>query len=943
MGLSLALVVACNSESSATDEPIREAIPVAPAPVAPAPVVPEPVTPIVITQALATGDVSYVDDASLLVAELKHTVTANQITAKSIKQSLFNIGAKDAPALIDLTWWPTHDAAAFKNTYGINYSVIESNAIIPEYDDGKRKPEALPVAIAGQYKAQGRYLALNSNPFRNKGKDDNALNADMELWLKNATYWLSQRNDFSADKPLNIVMSQLDDSYYFKDRTLTRTWFDEHYTDNVNYNLPQVCDGSALASCVSEDTDLVILSQYTDGLTDDEVGDYVASVETLLTQGTSVLYVHHDGNLKPLGKALFELLHITYIGDNYWRKFGTTAFNVMDNYDVLPADIELQVALLNRLDSNSFSVDLSQCNDKTCEPASLMDEQFYQAASMIKAQIDSIDKNKIALFEDDIFNYQKLLILLGDKYRQDVLFPMNKVDTNANVFLRSLYADHVLFNNRQINTAQASLGDFSRSDFSHITPVTQQVSLSTRGAFQAAGVYVLPGKTVTITRNDNLDVNTSVFINTLRSGSTHEYLAKDGYSRPKFIKSQSYNIKPGETLTLTSAYGGLLQVGFDTKTNVVATDPLAQVDFTFVNVGLHPVWRSNSDNVAFTAQVSANQYDWAEFITANFQVHSTTDKMLKTIADPTWSDLSLLATTTQKYTHGYEKALGGFEGPNIEVLAEVVSFANSKGLALAYKDQIHHFNADRATCGSGCSGNPYDANWQFNPLGHGDLHEIGHTQESSRFRFSGWDSHSSTNYYSYFTKHMNFQKTGNAPVCQNLNFESMFTHLKASRQQGVDSYQYMQDLGLNSWSNGAMIMIQAMMAAQNAGTLDIGWHLIARLHVLDRNFSTALKQESTWLSTRDVLGFSQYSQAEAKSIGKNEWLAIAMSTAIERDITDFTTMWGLVVDDKAKAQIAATQSTVLPMNFYASNNLGGYCESLAQPKITVNANMAWPH
>jgi len=927
MGLFVTFVVGCNSDSGEKNT-----------------AGPTPMPPTAIEQALATGDVSYIDDASSIVLEINNTVSKNLQAGQEIKQTLFNIpnGIVNDDSLTDLTWWPTHDAAAFKNTYGINYSLIESNAIIPENDDGSRTPEALPVAIAGQYK-QGRYLALNSNPFRNVGRNENALNAEMESWLKNAVNWLSQRDDFSADKPLNIVMSQLDDSHYFKDRTLTRTWFDEHYTDNVSYNLPQACDGSALVTCVSEDTDLVILSQYAGGLTDDELSDYVASVETLLRQGTSVLYVHHDGNLKPLGKALFELLHITYIGDNYWRKYGTSSFNVMDNYNVIPADIEQQIVLINRLDTNGFTVDLSQCDDKSCEPASLMDEQFYQAAAMIKAQIDSLDKNKQRLFSSDEFKYQKLQILLADKYRQDVVFPMNRADTNANVFLRSLFSDHVLFNNREINAAQADLGNFSRSDFSHITPVTQQVSLITRGAFQAAGAYMLPGKTVTITRNDSLDVNTSIFINTLRSGSTHEFLLKDGYSRPKFIKSQSYSIEPGETLALTSAHGGLLQVGFDSKTNVEAQDPNAQVNFTFANVGLHPVWRSDEDNAAFTAQVNANQYDWAEFITANFQVHSTTDKMLKTIADPTWSDLSLLATTTQKYTHGYEKALGGFEGPNIEVLAEVVSFANSKGLALAYKDQIHHFNADRATCGSGCSGNPYDANWQFNPLGHGDLHEIGHTQESGRFRFSGWDSHSTTNYYSYFTKFMNYQETGVLPVCQKLNFETMFNHLKDSKQQGVDSYQYMQNLALNSWSNGAMIMIQAMMAAQNETPLTTGWHLIARLHVLDRHFTAAVKKEASWLATRDVLGFSQYSHAEAKSIGKNEWLAIAMSTAVERDVTDFTTMWGLAVNDKAKAQIAATQTTMLPMNFYASNNLGGYCESLAQPKIAVNASMVWPH
>lgn len=197
--LTLALVVGCNSESTqqgSTDSNGSD-LPI---------ISPEP-TPI--EQALATGDVSYISDASSLVYEIENTVTANQVTAQTIKQVLFNIGVEGEQALTDLTWWPTHDAAAFKNTYGVNYAVIESNAIIPAYENGQRVPEALPMAIAGTYQSKGRYLALNANPFRNVGKDINAINTEMNSWLKNAVPWLAQRDDFSVNRPLNIVMSQL--------------------------------------------------------------------------------------------------------------------------------------------------------------------------------------------------------------------------------------------------------------------------------------------------------------------------------------------------------------------------------------------------------------------------------------------------------------------------------------------------------------------------------------------------------------------------------------------------------------------------------------------------------------------------------------------------------------------------------------------------------------
>jgi hypothetical protein len=51
-------------------------------------------------------------------------------------------------------------------------------------------------------------------------------------------------------------------------------------------------------------------------------------------------------------------------------------------------------------------------------------------------------------------------------------------------------------------------------------------------------------------------------------------------------------------------------------------------------------------------------------------------------------------------------------------------------------------NADQATCGYGCSGNPYDAYWAFDPVGHGDVHEVGHNIENRMLGFEEWDYHS---------------------------------------------------------------------------------------------------------------------------------------------------------------------------------------------------------
>ncbi|MCW0468974.1 hypothetical protein OH492_07480 [Vibrio chagasii] len=35
-----------------------------------------------------------------------------------------------------------------------------------------------------------------------------------------------------------------------------------------------------------------------------------------------MLYLHLDGGMTELGNALFAEMHMTYVGDNYWRKLG---------------------------------------------------------------------------------------------------------------------------------------------------------------------------------------------------------------------------------------------------------------------------------------------------------------------------------------------------------------------------------------------------------------------------------------------------------------------------------------------------------------------------------------------------------------------------------------------------------------------------------------------
>ena len=121
-------------------------------------------------------------------------------------------------------------------------------------------------------------------------------------------------------------------------------------------------------------------------------------------------------------------------------------------------------------------------------------------------------------------------------------------------------------------------------------------------------------------------------------------------------------------------------------------------------------------------------------------------------------------------------------------------------------------NADQAACGYGCSGNPYDAYWAFDPIGHGDIHEMGHSLQ--KIRFEGFPNHAATNTFSYYTKSHYFDNTDGDNSCGGQPFKNVFDTVQAFvGESNVTSY-----LKTNLWDIAGLgeqylLEIQAMMHA----------------------------------------------------------------------------------------------------------------------------------
>ncbi len=891
--------------------------------------------------ALQTGDArNVISDLPLVTAALDEIAQGRNLLLNA-KTQIFNLNpdgtAKaDGSSLTAIDWDPSWDAATLIPSLGDNTGLLRTNAVAIS---GKTVYEE-DIAIIGE-QGNARYLAMGGNPFRHI--DAAHINAQMHSVMENSLAWLTGRSDLKT-APFNVVIAHLDQSFYFPDEVRTRDWLDAHYPGQVSYNAQNVCDGAALSGCLNASTDLLIISQVASGADPAVVAQAVAQA---MNNGIPVLYVHHDGNLTSLGSALFDVFKISHKRDNRSYSLSLAAYDPTANLTVVPAHIDAINTLLTQFQSgNDFAIDWTQCRGvwwgTDCDNIPAVQTLFLNGANAVRDMVADLETRQIDLFADPNGNrLNKLLILIADRYRQDIRFPMDKGSNNL-AFFKSYYADKVVYNTRRINPAQSDLGNFSRSDFSHITPTTRTVSLTSKKYFRSTGAYALPGQTVRVTRLDNSAVTVKVFINTLRWQSTH-YWSNNGYTRPIYLQTAHFTLQPNQTLELTSPHGGPIQLEFS------ANDLPVQVRLE--NVGEHPYWASSADDASFAQKLSAAEYDWAEIVTPNFEIHSTLDKMVSSVTNTRWGSAAALAAGAERYINNFPHVIAGLRGPGIDVMPEVHDFATARGWSVNLTDITKHMNADQASCGGGCSGNPYDAYWAFDPVEHGDVHEFGHSLQGN-MRFVGWENHSMTNYYPYYTQAKYNETLGrNAKTCKALQFRQGFDALQTSINQ-ADPAAYMQSnfWASSDWNTQSAMFIQIMMAAQDAGALQDGYLLRARLHVIEREFLRADDNDASWAAKKDSLGFSNYTRTEAIDTynnAKNDWLVIALSSITERDYRDYLRMWGIPFSAKADAQVATLNYPPIARQFFMTA-ADGYCQLgqngdfLAKPAYPVDGQQVWP-
>lgn len=749
---------------------------------------------------------------------------------------------------------------------------------------------------------------------------------ELEVIIDRLLGWLTRRGQADLSHPQRVSFVGL--SPHSSERSA-------RYLDARGGWITSRCDSADLLRECASGAELLVVGSGGD------VGGAV-SVETLLEvvdlareRGAGLLYVHqHSWNSAPATSSLLSRFGLTMQEPggpgNFFARESAQWESAAEMFAAVDARASLR-ELVTRARDDTFSFEIAQCDEQDCSELEEYATEFERGASLVRSANRALELRNAPLFSLEGARLHKLLNLLGDLWRSEVSFPMDRLTTPTAEFLRAYYADHVALALREINPAQPDLGNFSRSDFSHITPQEVTRVYQSKPPSRAAQVYALPGAPLRVTRLDQAEGQVRVKVNSLRVGSTKAF-ADRGYQRPKYLTSHPVPLPSGETVTLTSPYGGPVQLEFDQRD--------VEVRVRFEGVGLHPVWRDSEDDLAFQRAIEADEYDWVEFVTSHFEIHSTRAKILETFTGPLASLGSELEALIQTYHHGLTLALAGYRGPGIPELNEVVEYATARGWTRSERDVVQHFNADQPTCGYGCSGNPYDAGWAFEALGHGDLHEVGHNHERGVFKFNGRAGHAHTNFYSYYAKQEHALRSGQDADCQQLPFEALFHKLQDAALSDDPYLTMHRDSSLLGWAEGVTMLIQALMAAQARGVVTRGWHLIGRLHIHERLFRAARSDEAAWIAERSGLGFSALTRAQAQAITNNDYLLIALGAVSELDFRDYFHMWGLETTSHARAQIAQEAYPEVERVYYAAASTDA-CSLWTAREIPIDGASLW--
>ncbi|MFB2685750.1 ImpA family metalloprotease [Shewanella mangrovisoli] len=872
-----------------------------------------------------------------------------------------------------ISWHPTHDSITFSSFMPENtFTLLPSNV------DGSGASAVRGLVMAGEQQGQ-RYAAMGGNLFAVNNSDQS------DKLLKNLIGWLTKGGD--QQNGLSIVTAQMPsraDSWYFPHNEGLRTWLSKYYPDAHSINDANSCDYTALASCIDTlKPDLIVISD----IDRDNLG--YAGIQAAITKakaaGIPLLLSNYRREQSAMLSPLYLEMGLSTAG-NYWSKLNANNLSIdtILAQDKTLADVE---TLLANLREQRFDTQvLNDCggNYLSCNSSAFV-ETFKAGADWYRSNAETLDNNDIDAFNSPNFSLMKAGLLLADKYRSEIDYPIAYSESAQ--WQQALFADWTVSYARAHNLAQPDLGEYvtdrtnlskgSNAHYAYPATVSERKSITVpySGQWTTTGWYALPGQTITLNRLDNTDANVEIKLNYHRRNTNRAYEQKV-YRAPLELAQQRLKLAKGQSLEFSTPYGGPIYL------YISGGDGALSVDVQAKNVAKHPSimdFSNPAEITAFSDKIQNTELPHVDLRTDGAEQHLRRDRFMNAIGGKIPDVNALLKSIVEDHINSVYTLAGlKIQGKSLseslpsDVLASCQALfgADCTDASLHTRSIIQHANYDQnAHCGSGCSGNPWDAAWNISPTGWGDNHELGHNLQTNRLNvqyataanrdnWAGYGSRAGENSNNIFPYVVlwktHYLRDGNTSSITDghMNHKDLFYVFMSDAAGTTDTSGKRVVFGANCkvldvgedrytapWASNAYAVhngyrmafyIQMALKAHgmtlNDGTsLSNGFNIFTLLYQHSRIFGKYANNASDWEANRSKLGFelfpyeghSVYGGKTVRDIPGNDFMLVSLSKLTGKDWRSHFDMLGLRYSSLAAAQVAANASQgAVPMGMY---------------------------
>ena len=804
-------------------------------------------------------------------------------------------------------------------TYVSSFKSSNTSFLIKEY----RENVFRHFGWMGKTDNSTKYIFAGYNPF--------IANEELENALKQMLRWLAKDEDI-FDKNLSILSNHSNVENWVNDNNFT------------NWTVSR-----DLTSLDSTDYDVVILRSP--NTKDDIVKALSKDIPVLLY--TNGQYLNKSEVLEPLGLA------------SIWSPTRSVSVNNFDSVDThCQKELFFEnsvVKTVNNLKNNTLGFDFSNCTENigkvSCSDKYILNDneetlgaEFKDGVDMLRDEIEAQDLKGQNIFDlSDEDNFLKLAILLGDKYRENISYPMDKLTTEQNVFFKAYFADHLVHYSKPNNILQKDLGNFSTQSQSihDLDGVDDNITLlpTTYSEWTTTGFYAKPGATISIKRTDTSLNIVKVKFNMLRSASTREW-NENLYLRPKFMQSHVITLEVGKEYNISTPYGGPIYIYSEASTSPT------EFTLAFKNIVKHPTLLDLSPEgiSKFKTEFESpnNIFDWVDVKTPFIEIHALKDRFKGSYTTagfyPYDGDLELYLKELKIYLSDTVFGLAGFAGEGLSLSNELQTFCSNNNLdctgTIHNKPKAQHINVDfKASCGAACSGNPYDTAGFLTPTNQLDAHEIGHGLQRKRLKI--YDKKSTEVSNLLFPDYVNWTYMINNNISEHQSLKMAFN---SSALELVYDNSILTNplLGISNplWTRATTYqnVKSAHSFYRQLVSIEQSWDIITKLYLIERLFTDAILTDEKWEQNKDKLGFANYLRKEVTDISAEDFMSIVLSNITDKDYISYFAMWGIDISSTAKLQIATNGTSAIKSTEYFVRYTDKVLAKLASKTVVIDSS-----